>query len=50
MSDLLSVAADMGSEQSLSILIVGGMIIFAVSAIWSAVERYLERLAQAHDA
>ncbi len=49
MSDLITVAADLGSGQSLSILFVGGMLIIATSAIWSAIERYWERLAQRQD-
>lgn len=49
MSDLIYVAADLGSSQTLSILLVGGMMIVAASAIWSAIERYIERLGQRPD-
>ncbi len=49
MSEIVSAAADLGSEPSLTILVVGGLMIFALSAIWSALERYWDRLAQRPD-
>jgi hypothetical protein len=46
MTDLTSAAAELGIGQLLAILLVGGVMIIAISTIWSAIERYLERLAQ----
>lgn len=49
MPNLLSTVTELFSEPTISILLVGGIIIVAASAIWSAVERYFERLAQGRD-
>ncbi len=49
MSNVMSTVADLGSSQSLSILVVGGLVIIATSAIWSAIERYWERVGLQRD-